>query len=192
MPQPARRADLPQLADVLTQAFHGYAWTQWTVPMERHQERVRELQQLYLEHVAHPHGMVWTVKDRSAAAAFIPADVPVPPVAGRIAELHGNRLPALTEADQLLEGHRPDHDWVLATVGVAPQSQGRGLGSAVVMAGLSYIDEQDGSCLVETSDPNNLPFYSGLGFETVDVVKTAGPFVWIMLRPAGPMRTSRA
>lgn len=186
MTRPASFTELPTLADTLAQAFHNYSWTRWTVPAEDHAGRLRTLQQIYLEHVAHPYGMVWTVQNLSAAAAFIPAAMPGPPQAilDQISALHGEQLQELDDTEELLRSYRPDHDWVLASVGVAPQDHGQGLGTSVVAAGLKGIDKQYASCLVETSDPINLPFYRKLGFETVAEVVTGGPTVWIMLRPA--------
>lgn len=186
MPRPATAADLPELAGVLAAAFDGYAWTKWTVPARQHRERIRILQQAYLEHLALPHGMVWTVPDLSAAAAFVPSPPPAlaPPALELIAAAHADRFDTLVGAEELLAGRRPPHDWTLATVGVLPRVRGRGLGLAVVRAGLEAIDRRQGTCLVETSDPGNLPFYRRLGFRARETVMTAGPPVYILTRPA--------
>ncbi|MFD1213542.1 GNAT family N-acetyltransferase [Arthrobacter sp. GCM10027362] len=188
MPRPATPADLPQLAAVLAAAFDDYAWTRWTVPAPEHRDRIRRLQHLYLEHLALPHGMVWTTDELTAAAAFIPSPPPepAPGILGQIAAVHGNRFDVLAGAEALIAPHRPAHDWMLATVGVAPHARGRGLGLAVASAGLEAIDRRHGTCLVETSDPDNLPFYRRLGFRPPSRVETAGPPVWIMVRPAAP------
>ena len=184
MPRPATAADLPQLADVLADAFDDYAWTNWTIPSPGRHERLRALQLLYLQHAALPHGMIWVAEDRTAVAAFLPSPTPdLPPaVLEHVVDAHGDRLEAWREAEELVAAHRPDHDWVLATVAVAPAAQGCGLGKAVVTAGLEAIDGQGGTCLLETSDPRNLPFYRRLGFTTDALVSTPGPLVWIMTR----------
>ena len=182
--RPATPADLPRLADVLADAFGDYAWTNWTVPARNRHQRIRTLQLLYLRHAGLPHGMVWTVPDRTAVAAFLPALLPpLPPaVLEQVTDAHGDRLEALMEAEELVAAHRPAHDWVLATVGVAPAAQGHGLGKALVTAGLEAIGDRGGTCLLETSDPENLPFYRRLGFTVEVVVSTPGPPVWIMTR----------
>ncbi|MEX5237425.1 GNAT family N-acetyltransferase [Kocuria arenosa] len=184
VPRPATAADLPRLADVLADAFSDYAWTNWTVPTQGRHQRIRTLQLLYLRHAGLPHGMVWTVPDRTAVAAFLPAPLPpLPPaVLEQITDTHGDRLKALMEAEELVAARRPAHDWVLATVGVAPTAQGHGLGRTVVTAGLEAIDGQGGTCLLETSDPRNLPIYQRFGFTVDAVVTTPGPPVWIMTR----------
>jgi ribosomal protein S18 acetylase RimI-like enzyme len=182
VPHRATAAELPQLADVLADAFNDYAWTNWTVPGQDRHQKIRTLQLLYLRHAGLPHGMVWTVTDHTAVAAFLPAQLPplAPAVLEQVTDAHGDRLEALMEAEELVADHRPAHDWVLATVGVAPTAQGHGLGRAVVSAGLETIDDQGGTCLLETSDPRNLPFYQRLGFTVEAVVTTPGPPVWIM------------
>lgn len=184
MPRPATAADLPQLADVLADAFNDYPWTNWTTPNQDRHERIRALQLLYLQHAALPHGVVRTVQDRTAVAAFLPSPIPdLPPeVLEQVTAAHGDRLKALLEAQELVAVRRPAHDWVLATVGVAPAAQGRGLGTAVVTAGLEAVHGQGSTCLLETSDPHNLPFYRRLGFTVEALVNTPGPPVWIMTR----------
>ncbi|MFE7631123.1 GNAT family N-acetyltransferase [Kocuria sp. NPDC057446] len=184
MPRPATTADLPRLADVLVDAFNDYPWTNWTIPDQDRHQRIRTLQLLYLRHAGLSYGMVWTVPDHTAVAAFLPSPTPDLPsaVLEQVTHAHGDRLAALLEAEELVAARRPAHDWVLATVGVAPTAQGRGLGRTVVSAGLEAIDRQGGTCLLETSNPQNLPFYRRLGFAIEAVVTTPGPPVWIMTR----------
>lgn len=186
MPRRATRDELSTLATVLAEAFQDYPWTRWTVPADQHRERVEALQRIYLEELALPNGMVWTTDSLDAVAAFIPALMPSPAskTLDSITALHADRFEALSEAEALLAPHRPDHDWVLATVGVAPQTKGRGLGTAVVAAGLAVLDAQAATCITETSDPDNLPFYHRLGFEAITRIATPGPPVWILVRPA--------
>lgn len=184
VPRPATAADLPYLADVLADAFSDYPWTNWTIPTQDRHERIRSLQLLYLRHAGLPYGMVWTVPDHTAVAAFLPSPIPDLPsaVLEQVTHAHGDRLAALLEAEELVATRRPAHNWVLATVGVAPTAQGHGLGRTVVSAGLEAIDGLGGTCLLETSDPRNLTFYRHLGFTTDALVSTPGPPVWIMTR----------
>ena len=185
MPRLATEHELTRLATVLAEAFADYPWTRWTVPADRHRERVEALQKIYLQELALPHGMVWTTDTLEAVAAFIPASAvaPAPDIVDRISALHADRLSVLADSEALLAPYRPDHDWVLATVGVVPQAKGQGLGTSVVAAGLTIIDSQQGTCLTETSDRRNLAFYHRLGFELSARVATAGPAVWNLVRP---------
>lgn len=183
-PQPrlATPDELTALAAVLGDAFAEYAWTRWTVPGEDAHRRLAELQHLYLAH-AHEHGgRIWTTPGREAAAVVIPADLPDPSeeTFGRIVALHGEGWQRVVDHEQSVASLRPEADWTLATVGVAPERHGQGLGSAVLRAALA--DLGSARVLLETSSADNVRLYERLGFETVEHVRGDGPDVWIMLR----------
>lgn len=185
----ATAADMPRVVEILTSAFSDYVWTEWTVPSTDYEQRLFELQSIYIEHFALTHGRVFVDDELSAVAAFVPAKMsePKPEIYERIAALHGDRLPAVMEAEQLLASKRPPHDWVMASVGVDPRFQRRGIGRLVCSAGLQQIADAGQTCLVETSEPTNVVFYERLGFEVFEQVRVAGgPAVWLMMsRPVG-------
>jgi hypothetical protein len=82
-----------------------------------------------------------------------------------------------------LQVHKPDGDfWHLELAGCEPASQGKGLGAAVVGAGLDRISGHP--AYLETANPANLGFYRMLGFsvrEEWDVGEN-GPHYWSMIR----------
>ncbi len=182
--RPAASADLDAAADVLARAFADYPWTRWALPVDDYSQRLREVQRLYLAH-ALEHGIV-LVDDRvRAVAAFLPPGCPAPAEATqrRIVELHGSRLSALTQA---ATPAAPSGSWTLETVGVDPDHQGEGLGTAVVAGGLALIDEEGGPVALETSDERNVRLYERLGFSTAATTTIPhGPIVWSMHRGAG-------
>lgn len=183
--RPAAAADLPALAKVLSEAFAEYPWTRWSIPTEDYEQRLEHLQELYLGH-ALAHGLVFTDDARTSVAAFLPPDAPELPgeLQEVVGELHGDRLSRLLELS-LPQG--PAEAWSLATVGVSPASQGRGLGSAVTRAGLAAIDERHAPVSLETSSEDNVRLYLRLGF-AVDATTQVpdGPIVYSMSRPARP------
>lgn len=74
--------------------------------------------------------------------------------------------------------------WSLATVGVRPDFQGSGLGSAVTSAGLRALDEIAVPVALETSDERNVRLYRRLGFSLDETTTIAdGPLVYSMSRP---------
>ncbi len=78
--------------------------------------------------------------------------------------------------------------WSLEVLGVDPDFQGAGLGSALVEAGLLRADKAGLPCYVDTSEGENVGFYSRFGFAVVKeitVTDLAAPF-WMMVRPAVP------
>ena len=74
----------------------------------------------------------------------------------------------------------------LEAVGVEPLHQGKGLGRALVQAGISRADETRVPCYLETYNPNNLGFYGSLGFSVVGSEKA------LPIRSSGMGVTSRA
>lgn len=179
--RPAAQSDLATAARTLALAFDSYPWTRWVVPADDHANRLTEIQMLYLE-FAHQHGMVIVDDEVRSVAAFLPPGAPEPDhrTQARIAELHGDRLPALLA---LSLPDAPVGAWSLATVGVDPRCQGVGLGSAILSAGLTRIDEQRAPVHLETSDERNLALYGRFGFVTTATTEIPdGPVVHTMLR----------
>jgi ribosomal protein S18 acetylase RimI-like enzyme len=191
MPRLATSADLEAITQTLVASFADYPWTRWTVPADRHRERVATIQRIYMAHVALPHGMVWVTDDCAAVAAFIPRGTQADDVPwDQLSHAHGDLVERLASAEQVLDPLRPEHDWVLAAVAVAPERQRQGLGTAVLRAGLERLDHHHHSCLVETSTPDNARLYRRLGWRDIALVPTPGPRVWIMHRPSTRYRGS--
>ena len=96
--------------------------------------------------------------------------------------------PALGRALRIsdaIASHMPAGDfWYLHIAGCDPAYQGRGLGHAVVQAGLDRAAGRT-PCYLETANPANLAFYQGLGFSVTAEwsVPRGGPTFWSMLRP---------
>lgn len=82
--------------------------------------------------------------------------------------------------------HVPEPHWYLLVVGVDPELQGGGLGSALVREGLSRADQADCPCYLETSEERNVAFYERHGFAVIAKVALGrgGPPGWAMRREA--------
>lgn len=181
--RPATQSDLDPAASVLAKAFADYAWTRWALPGDGYEERLEEVQHLYLGH-ALEHGMVLVDEQVRAVAAFLAPDAPAPSeqVQRRVIELHGSRLDALT---QVALPHPPAGAWTLETVGVDPAHQGAGLGTAVTSEGLALIDARGAAVALETSDGRNVRLYERLGFAVTSTTAIPdGPVVHSMSRAA--------
>ncbi|CAJ1494425.1 GNAT family N-acetyltransferase [[Mycobacterium] burgundiense] len=177
-------ADLASAAQLLAAAFDDSDWTRWTIPADGYRERLEQIQHLYLTH-ALEHGVVLVAEQPvRAVAAFVPPNVASPgeDMRRRLAELHGPRLTALAE---LALPDPPAGSWTLATVGVAPDRQGTGLGTAAITAGLVLLDQRGEPVALETSDDRNVRLYRRLGFATFATTAIPdGPVVYSMHRPA--------
>ena len=69
-------------------------------------------------------------------------------------------------------------------MGTAPEAQGQGLGSAVLMPGLQEAGRAGDPAFLGTSSEANVRFYERLGFRaTADVLLPGnGPRTWCMRR----------
>ena len=185
----ATAADLPHAARTLALAFDRYPWTRWSIPADRYEARLEELQTLYLKH-ALCHGLVLIDEEVRGVGAFLPPDTPEPggDTQARIAELLGNRLEILVG---LQLPSLPSDAWNLATLGVHPGSAGKGLGSAIISEGLRQIDGI-GSVGLETSDERNVQLYVRHGFIiTATTQIPGGPSVYSMRRDLLPAKEER-
>lgn len=71
--------------------------------------------------------------------------------------------------------------WYLGVLGSHPSHAGRGLGDAVMRAGLDRVRGENGVAYLETSRPDNVGYYERRGWSVVDSVTFAGlPTVWIL------------
>ncbi len=189
--RPATPADVPGAARVLADAFTGSPWTRWIVPGDSHAERLLALHTLYLADVALPYGRVDVTEidhTITAAAVWIPGTAPIPDevrahVGAAAAALSAAGRAA--DADRVLAPHRPTTAHVtLASIGVSPGHQGRGVGTATLAAGLRAADRENATAYLETSTAANRRFYGRHGFvvtATVDV-PDGGPRTWCMRR----------
>lgn len=172
--------DLPAAADVLAAAFHDYPWTRHVIPEEGYGQRLWEIQHLYLSH-ALDQGFVAVAGDIDGVIALLPPHPAAPgdDVIGRIFELHGDRI------DRLGQGspeHPDDESWTLETLGVGPDSQGRGIGGALITCALREAAARGARAVrLETSDERNVRLYERHGFVVTGVSEVPdAPPVWSM------------
>lgn len=196
----ATDADVEAAARTLSTAFADCPWAWYTVAADRHVERLRQSQLLYLAGVALPYGRVWVTENCEAVAVWIPpegapcAERALADLDGAFATLAGDRAEVWAEAEEQLARFRPRQPvWLLATVGVDPLHQGLGLGKGVMCPGLEAAAARGCPVYLETSRHRNMALYSSLGFEVAAEVQlpAEGPRVWCMLRPPGGARRQR-
>lgn len=183
----ATEGDVGAASVTLADAFEAYPWTQWTVDSDCHAVRIRRVQAICLARIALPHGLVVVTDDCTAVAAFTPPGVSAmvePQVWEEIAEISGTGFDNASVVD--LPSALVEDSWELATVGVASEEQGRGLGSAVLEFGLRTLDRVSGRKTpihLETSDARNVVLYERFGFSAHARTEIpGGPTVWSMQR----------
>ena len=81
--------------------------------------------------------------------------------------------------------HPEDDHWYLAFLGVDPNMQGRGIGSAMLKHALAIVDAAPRIAYLETASEPNVRLYERFGFEVTGEVNVPGaPILWGMTRPA--------
>jgi GNAT superfamily N-acetyltransferase len=143
--------------------------------------------------VAQSHGCALVGRWRGRLAAALVAapplayPLPPPPLAARLRCLAGQGLRTAQRWSQVFETiaahHPPEPHTYLATLGVDPELQGRGLGSALLRHWLEQADRWGRPVYLETDRPQNLPFYAREGFAVEGEIPVLGVRVWRMLRP---------
>lgn len=98
-----------------------------------------------------------------------------------------SRLASLRIVDgrhKAIMGRRPH--WYLETLGVAPEHQGRGLGSALLTHVFLHSEADGVPCYLETSTERNVRMYEAKGFVLRDSAEVSDSLtLYIMVREAG-------
>jgi len=141
------------------------------------------------------HGLVL----RSAGRPLVGALIATPPNAYPLpapslwAQLHtlfvqgpGVRLRWGRVFEHLDRLHPMEPHWYLATLGVAPDARGRGVGRALLATLLERADRDALPCYLETDVAANLGFYEPAGFRVEQESQVIGARVWHMRRPPAP------
>ncbi len=135
-----------------------------------------------------PLGMVWEAGEAMGALVWISPDQSD---AWHQAMLGNSRFRELTEDG----GRRFDSlwEWVeskvpvepvahLDSIGVEPEAQGRGIGSALIEFGLARARAGGHGVFLETGSPRNVALYERHGFQVVEDADApdGGPRIWFM------------
>jgi ribosomal protein S18 acetylase RimI-like enzyme len=193
--RPATLSDIPELAAVLARAFvHDpfFAWMAGDAP-ERSQ-RMRDGWSGILRFGSAGLSATYTTDDRAGVAIWLPPghrssvvnslrQVPF------IARLAGwRRLRVVGDAVDALEQHRhrhaPQPHYYLSALGVDPDRQGEGIGSALVRPVLDRCDRDRFPAYLETAAARNVLLYERLGFDVLEELDLPGTDIhgWLMLR----------
>jgi ribosomal protein S18 acetylase RimI-like enzyme len=79
--------------------------------------------------------------------------------------------------------HPVEPHWYLGTLGVAPELESRGIGTALLDAWLERADRDGSAAYLETDRIENVGFYERAGFAVEAEADVLGARVWCMRRP---------
>lgn len=180
------------LARTFAAAFAEDPVLGWLLPEERTRaERLRRFFTIELRHMAFARGTVWTSDGLPGAAMCMPPGAwQLPPrvalaQAPAFGRAFGRRLPIATALQAAMElRHERRAHWYVLAVGVRPEHQGRGLGTALLSPTLARCDRERLPAYLEASSERSAALYERLGFEHVRELRLgSSPPLWLMLRP---------
>ncbi|MEV0296017.1 GNAT family N-acetyltransferase [Nocardia sp. NPDC050710] len=193
----AERSDLPRLSQTLAVAFQHDPVTSWMLPDDR--RRAAGLPHFYATMARYQFlaggGSAVAV---NGAGVMGGAALWAPPGHSHTSQLawvrmmpgliraFGRRLMAAKLVGDTLERHHPtEPHWYLSMIGTTPDSRGGGYGSALMHARLEVCDAENTPAYLESSSPDNVPYYEHFGFEvTGEIEIPGGPTLWPMWRRA--------
>lgn len=190
------RQEIARCAEVLTSAFTADPFYRFVFPDAERRARLLPWLSRKLLAYACRYGLFFTDTDHRGVSLWLgPKHTDLQPLGilrtslflfpFRVSFQEFKRSMQLTQiSDHLHKNSIAGEHFYLMEVGVDPTQQCRGLGRALVQAGLSRADETRVPCYLETYNPNNLGFYGSLGFRVVGSEKalSSAPQVWGLLR----------
>ncbi len=191
--QLARAADMVTATNILGSAFSHDLLLNW---LSERPEIYNDLFRIAAESLYKQHHCVYLNRERSGAAMWLPPGISTK------SNLHWRMLllgwklrkggfkRLLARGDALdkvtLAEHPAEPHFYLHSIGASLGHQGRGIGSALLKAGLNACDQQGAIAYLESTNIKNNPLYERYGFEVVGdaTLPDSGPTIWFMKRAA--------
>jgi GNAT superfamily N-acetyltransferase len=196
----AKKADLRLLSRILGQAFHEDPLMRWVLPDVK--ARTRALPTLFAALTRYhylPGGGV-EVAEREyhigAAALWAPPGrwretrIETLRMMPRICWALRDRLSTFQGVLEATERIHPDEPhWYLAIIGSQPEARGKGFTQALLRARLDHCDATNTPAYLESTNPENVPYYERFGFQVTREFRSNGsPPLWAMWRPPSVIR----
>ncbi len=184
----ATSEDVHHLKAVLAEAFFEDPVFGWLMPEDsKRRARLRRYFGIELRHLALARGRVWTRSDLTGAALSLPpgawrSPVRVTLLEGSALGIHVSRAARLGAAMEWHHVH--ERHYYVRDVGVHPDIQGKGLGSALLRPTLDRCDREGLPAYLEASSERSAALYERLGFQLTGELRIASsPLLRLMLRP---------
>jgi GNAT superfamily N-acetyltransferase len=174
--RPATRADVKALSVTLGRAFFDDPVMCWMLPDAN--LRRRKLHRLFAALTRHHHlarGGVEVAPDQEGIGGAALWDPPGQWRTTRAEELRampglflafGRSLQRGLAVEELMKKVHPEEPhWYLAIIGSDPDVRGKGFGNALMRSRLDRCDAERAPAYLESSKPDNVPYYQRFGFE---------------------------
>jgi ribosomal protein S18 acetylase RimI-like enzyme len=185
-------ADVPRVAQSLAQAFEDDPVMNWVLRDDS--SRLGQLERgfsFYLHRIWLRHEQCYATEELFGAALWLPPGKwQVPPMQQLrllpgLLGVAGRALPRFLRVFHLIEKHHPEEPehYYLAVLGVAPELQGRGFGTALMRPVLERCDHDGVPAYLEATSARSRALYERNGFEVVEELRLPdGPPLWPMWR----------
>ena len=188
----ASTADIPRLASALARAFDSDPPMRWFLPDEQTRiERARRLFDVMLRRVHLGRDYCYTTEGVVGGALWVPPGSWRLGVVEQVALLpgmlrvFGRGLARAQRGLTVMEsGHPTAPHYYLDSLGVVPEWQGRGLGSALMGPVLERCDAEEMPAYLNAGSPRSRNLYMRHGFEVTEEFRLPedGPPLWRMWR----------
>lgn len=167
-------ADDNQLViEILEKAFDDNKSVNYVVKQDqKRRERIKGLME-YSFNVCNAFGEVWISDDQQACALILHPDQKRTSLRTLIWDLKLafsvvgiDRVGTVLKRESMIKSNHPKQPFsYLWFIGVNPQRQNKGIGSAFIMDVINECERKKRPIYLETSMEKNLPFYKKFGFE---------------------------
>jgi len=190
----ATTQDIRRLQIVLAEAFFEDPVFGWLMPEDgKRLARLRRYFGIELRHLALARGRVWTTSDLAGAALSLPPGAWRSPLHVTLMEgsAFGIRISRAARLGAAIEyRHLRQRHYYVRDIGVRPDMQGQGLGSALLRPTLARCDREGLPAYLEASSERSAALYERHGFQITRELRVAtSPPLRLMLRPPAPTQT---
>lgn len=191
-----REAERPGVVSALARAFYDDPVMSWILPDDS--KRLRQLERgfaLFGRRIWFRHDEGYTTASVVGGAVWLPPETwrlgPLRQIAmlPAMARVAGRDLTRLVRALSLIEKKHPhERHFYLPVIGVAPEWQGKGIGTALLRPVLERCDREGLPAYLEASSPRNRACYERSGFVVKEELRMPGdgPPWWAMWREPAP------
>lgn len=191
----ARRSDVGAASATLARAFDDDPVMVWMFPDAG--ARAKKLPRLFALMMRYHHlatGGSEVARDGANIGAAALWDPPGRWRHSRLEELQAmpalmlafrGRITAGREVAEAMQRNHPEEPhWYLAVIGSGPTVRSKGFGHALMASRLDRVDAEHAPAYLESSNPDNVPYYLRFGFEVTGEIKlpNGGPTMWPMWR----------
>lgn len=199
LPRLLTTPETPRAVDVMARAFLDDPLWRYLLPDAGQRARfMRRTYSLYLRYAIRSQRLygvgepadavaVWTFPGQpSSQWLSLLSSALLPVIFNRALPSFFRVFPIFGKFDELQKHYAPEPHSYLSTIGVMPESQGRGLASPLIRPFLQQAEARKMGVYTETMTPSNVGLYEHYGFTTVEEYRVPDTdlCIWAFYRPS--------